>query len=265
MSNLRVHFKYSSGNDSIDFSFYGGFVINFPVGADSLTVSLNNVDNVDGIGSMVGNASVSARPITIEGYIVGYEQEQLRRLLQRTVVPLRQGKLTAEDNHGNVYYLDCVPVTTPAIEGERCLPRFQLQLSAPYPYWQRTEHTDIPILLTADSMYANVDIQSDVPAMYQLYLTASGGSVSSIWLTDTVSRKQAAYLGEIPDGKTLVISFREDGRVYANIDGTSVINNIRCTLKKLDPGSYPLYISAVRAAGAQLSCVLRYWEGRAGV
>lgn len=135
MSNLSKIFRYENANgDSIIFDYPYGFLINKPVGIDTISVSLKEARGVNQIGTTVQSVSVQSRPINISGVVCGSYQAQNKDRLIAVIRPDIAGKLYADD-----YYLDVYPSATPTIGYNKQLASFQFSLLAAYPYWRKAE------------------------------------------------------------------------------------------------------------------------------
>lgn len=135
MSNLSKIFRYVNANgDSITFDYPYGFLINKPVGIDTISVSLKEATGVNQIGTTVQSVSVQSRPINISGVVCGSGQAANKDKLVSVIRPDIAGKLYADD-----YYLDVYPSATPTIGYNKRLASFQFSLLAAYPYWRKDE------------------------------------------------------------------------------------------------------------------------------
>lgn len=134
-NNLSKKFRYVNENGgAIDFDFAGGFLINKPVGIDTLAVKLNEAQGIDQVGSTIQSVNVQSRPVTINGILVGDFQAENKDRLLAVIRPDLSGKLYADD-----YYLNVNPSATPTIEQRKYLAAFQFALLAAYPYWQKDD------------------------------------------------------------------------------------------------------------------------------
>lgn len=130
--NLSKTFRYVNQNGGeVVFEYDHGYLINKPVGIDTLQVNLSQAQGIDQIGSTVQSKTVQPRPVTISGILVGGDQSARKERLLSVIRPDLTGRLYADD-----YFLDVVVTATPAIEARPEFARFQFSLNAPYPYWQ---------------------------------------------------------------------------------------------------------------------------------
>lgn len=131
--NLTKTFKYVNENgQEIIFEAEYGFIINKPVGIDTVSISLSQAQGINQVGSTIQSSNVQSRPVTINGYLVGLDQMADKNKLLSVIRPDLSGKLYADD-----YYLVVNPTATPAIEARKQFAAFQFSLLAAYPYWQK--------------------------------------------------------------------------------------------------------------------------------
>ena len=137
MSFLSKVFRYVNSNgDSLTFTYENGFIINKPIGIDSVTVNISQAVGINQVGSTVQSASVQPRPVTISGRLIGYFQQLNKERLMSVVRPDLEARLYADD-----YYLVVRPTTTPTVEPRPKFAAFQFSLLAAYPYWQKDAST----------------------------------------------------------------------------------------------------------------------------
>lgn len=133
MSFLSKTFRYVNENgESIAFTYNDGFLINKPVGIDTLQVSLSQATGIDQVGTTIQSVNIQPRPVTVSGVLVGEFQLQNKERLLSVVRPDLTAKLYADD-----YYLNVRPTSTPTIEPYPQFAKFQFSVLATYPYWQR--------------------------------------------------------------------------------------------------------------------------------
>lgn len=262
MSLNRARFRYT-GAEEVRFDYYAGLPIDFPTGAAEIAATISTARAPDGIGALPQITSVPARPITINGYIIQSPSTEPRRKLERAFAPLAEGRLWAVTEDEEEFFLGCISTAAPTIEGKVKYPRFQISLSANYPYWQGANELTAEILLTGQTTTASVEIQSDAPALFRLEITGTGAA-SGITLTDVEGGGWIRYTGTLAAGKTLAIAVDGVGRVIATAGGQDVIGMVSGEMKKLQPGKRKLTISADFNAGT-LTAKIIYREARAGV
>lgn len=130
--NLSKTFKYINelGNEII-FEYDNGFLINKPVGIDTLSVSVSRASGINQIGDTVQKKKIEPRPITISGIFVGNSQQKNKEKLISVIRPDIKGKFYADD-----YFLDTVVTISPDTGNRTDFSKFNFSLLAPYPYWQ---------------------------------------------------------------------------------------------------------------------------------
>lgn len=259
MSLNRTTFRFC-GSETVPFTFYGGFAINFPTGAAALDCSLSTVRSADGIGTVLQQATAPERNITIDGYIVGVPSAVYRRALERAFAPLAAGRLWAETEEHARFYLDCISTAAPAIGGARTSPRFQVQLAALFPYWLSEAEREIRLDTASGAAEVDADIISDVPIPYRAEIFAPTGCQGAVI---EAGGQELRYTGTIPAGGTLRLAADAAGRITAALDGADVIGQVSGALRKLPPGRQRLCLALpAESAG---TAKLFYREGRSGV
>lgn len=264
MSLNRARFWYDSDGETVNFDFYSGFPINFPTGADSLQVTTTPNKNIDGIGSEIQTAQVPERPVTISGYIVTQYTHRENRLLQRVFAPMKKGRLYAEDADHEIFWLDCVSIAQPTVEGKKRFPRFQIQLMASYPYWQSDDVTTEQMVMSGTQAQKELPIVSDVPAVYGISISCAGGSCSGLSFLDLESGDSVQYSGALAAGDRLDIAISESGTLTATIGERNVIGLVDADMKKLPAGKHTFALAAESNSGT-ITAEISYREGRGGV
>ena len=141
MSFLSKTFRYVNENgESITFTYNDGFLINKPIGIDTLQVSLSQATGIDQVGATIQSANVQPRPVTISGILVGEFVANYKEKLLSVVRPDLTAKLYADD-----YYLNVRPTSTPTIEPYPKFAKFQFSVLAAYPYWQKDENAKVEL------------------------------------------------------------------------------------------------------------------------
>lgn len=141
MSFLSRVFRYVNENgESITFTYNYGFLINKPVGIDTLQVSLSQATGIDQVGATIQSANVQPRPVTISGILVGEFQSSKKEKLLSVVRPDLTAKLYADD-----YYLNVRQTSTPTIDPSARFAKFQFSVLAAYPYWQKDENAKVEL------------------------------------------------------------------------------------------------------------------------
>ena len=141
MSFLSKTFRYVNENgESITFTYNAGFLINKPVGIDTLQVSLSQATGIDQVGATIQSANVQPRPVTVSGILVGEFSNNNKERLLSIVRPDLAAKFYADD-----YYLNVRPTSTPTIDPTRKFAKFQFSVLAAYPYWQKDENAKVEL------------------------------------------------------------------------------------------------------------------------
>lgn len=141
MSFLSKTFRYVNENgESITFTYNAGFLINKPVGIDTLQVSLSQATGIDQVGATIQSANVQPRPVTVSGILVGEFLKNNKEKLLSVVRPDLTAKLYADD-----YYLNVRPTSTPVIDPTAKFAKFQFSVLAAYPYWQKDENAKVEL------------------------------------------------------------------------------------------------------------------------
>ena len=93
-NNLTKLFRYVNENgDSIVFDYSGGFLINKPIGIDTLAVTMNEAQGIGQVGSTIQSINVQSRPVNISGVLVGEFQAENKDRLLSVIRPDLSGKL----------------------------------------------------------------------------------------------------------------------------------------------------------------------------
>ena len=141
MSFLSKTFRYVNENgESITFTYNNGFLINKPVGIDTLQVSLSQATGIDQVGATIQSANVQPRPVTVSGILVGDFQSKNKERLLSVIRPDLTAKFYADD-----YYLNVRPTSTPTIDPTAKFAKFQFSVLAAYPYWQKDENAKVEL------------------------------------------------------------------------------------------------------------------------
>lgn len=133
-NNLSKTFRYvNSEGAELIFNYDNGFLLNKPVGIDTLQISHSQSQGINQIGSSIQASNIQPRAISVSGRIVGSNQASKKDLLLAIIRPDLWGKLYADD-----YSIDVRPTSTPAVDWDMLFAKFVFSLLAPYPYFQRT-------------------------------------------------------------------------------------------------------------------------------
>lgn len=141
MSFLSKTFRYVNENgESIKFTYDAGFLINKPVGIDTVQVSLSQSTGIDQVGATIQSANIQPRPVTVSGILVGEFQNHNKEKILSVVRPDLSARLYAND-----YYLNVRPTSTPTIDPSPNFAKFQFSVLAAYPYWQKDENAKVEL------------------------------------------------------------------------------------------------------------------------
>ena len=141
MSFLSKVFKYVNENgESITFTYNAGFLINKPVGIDTLQVSLSQATGIDQVGATIQSVNVQPRPVTVSGILVGEFVTNNKEKLLSVVRPDLTAKFYVDD-----YYLNVRPTSTPTIDPTKKFAKFQFSVLAAYPYWQKDDNAKVEL------------------------------------------------------------------------------------------------------------------------
>lgn len=233
-NNLSKKFRYVNENgDSIDFDYAGGYLINKPTGIDTLSVTLNEAQGIDQVGSTIQSVNVKSRPVTISGVLVGDFQTENKDRLLAVVRPDLSGKLYADD-----YYLNVNPSATPTIEQRKHFAAFQFSLLAAYPYWQKDDSASATLSGVAKrfkfpwnisksysygevvtAQFININNIGQVPIPFTVTFTALA-EVTNPKIIDAATNKYLLLKKTMVAGEKVTIEITHD-RTFVNssIDG----------------------------------------------
>lgn len=234
MSNLSKTFRYvNSEGGEIIFEYAYGFLINKPVGIDTVVCKLNEAQGIDQTGTTVKSVNVQSRPVTISGILVGEFQSENKDKLLSVVRPDLDAKLYADD-----YFLDVRPTATPTIEASPEFAAFQFSATAAYPYWQK-EDTEVAVLSGVEysfkfpwnqsrkyrfgtvirSQFLNVRNSGQVPIPFTLTFMALA-EVKNPQIADASTGKFIRMNKTLSAGERVVVEITHD-RTYvtSSVDG----------------------------------------------
>lgn len=233
-NNLSKKFRYVNENgDSVSFDYAGGYLINKPTGIDTLSVTLNEAQGIDQVGSTIQSVNVKSRPVTINGVLVGDYQVQNKDKLLAVVRPDLSGKLYADD-----YYLNVNPSATPTIEQRKSFAAFQFSLLAAYPYWQKDDSASATLNGVAKrfkfpwnisrpyrfgevvtAQFININNIGQVPIPFTVTFTALA-EVTNPKIIDAATNKYLLLKKTMVAGEKVTIEITHDRTfVNSNIDG----------------------------------------------
>lgn len=233
-NNLSKLFRYENANgDSVTFNWAGGYLINKPVGIDTIPVSLTQAVGINQIGATIQGRSVKPRPVNVTGLVVGEDHEECKERLLSVIRPDVSGKLYADD-----FYLNVYPTATPAIEGNGRFSNFQFSLLAAYPYWCSVDISTtrlagvepmfkFPWNLTepyrfgtvVQTQFFNIYNGGQVPAPFTATFTASG-EVKNPQITNAATGEYLRLKKAMSSGERITVEITHD-RTYvtSSVDG----------------------------------------------
>lgn len=232
--NLSKLFRYVNDNgDSVTFDYDGGFLINKPVGIDTLSVNLSQAQGINQVGATIRSKTIQPRPVTISGALFGDNQAAGKDRLLSVVRPDIAGKLYADN-----FYLDVHVTATPTIEAVRRGAKFQFSLLAPYPYWRRDDSFSTPLSgieklfkfpwnlmqpyrfgQLTETAFINIINAGQVPVPFTVTFAASG-DVSNPRIINAMTGESLKLTKALVAGERLVVEITHD-RTYvtSSVDG----------------------------------------------
>ena len=260
-NNLSKLFKYVNDNgDTVVFDYADGFLINKPTGIDSVTVTLSQAKGINQTGATIQSTNVQPRPVNIDGFIVGDDQNAKKNKLISVIRPDIGGKLYADD-----YYLTVYPTATPSIEAREFTARFQFSLLAAYPYWCKDDSVSetlarvekmfkFPWNLSmpyrfgqlSQSQFMNVPNRGQVPVPFRATFIATG-DVEKPKITNATTGKYLLVNKTLVSGERLVVDITHDKTtVTSSYEGDCRgALSIKSNLFQLDVGDNVLKPEAV--------------------
>lgn len=252
MSFLSKTFRYVNENgESITFTYNNGFLINKPVGIDTLQVSLSQATGIDQVGATIQSANVQPRPVTVSGILVGEFVANNKEKLLSVVRPDLTAKLYADD-----YYLNVRPTSTPTIDPTAKFSKFQFSVLAAYPYWQKDDSAKAVLsgLLymfkfpwnisrqyqfakLMETQFINVPNRGQLPVPMTVTFLARGDCLNPK-ITNVNTGKFMAINKSLVAGERVVVEITHD-RTYvtSSVDGDIRGSlSLKSTLNRLDVG-----------------------------
>lgn len=252
MSFLSKVFKYVNENgESITFTYNAGFLINKPIGIDTLQVSLSQVTGIDQVGATIQSANVQPRPVTVSGILVGGFLKNNKENLLSVVRPDLTAKLYADD-----YYLNVRPTSTPTIDPTSKFAKFQFSVLAAYPYWQKDDSAravlsglqymfkfpwnisrEYQFAKMMETQFINVPNRGQLPVPMTVTFLARGDCLNPK-ITNVNTGKFMAINKSLVAGERIVVEITHD-RTYvtSSIDGDiRGALSLKSTLNRLDVG-----------------------------
>lgn len=251
-NNLSKLFRYVNENgDSVTFDWAGGFLINKPVGIDTVPVSLSQAKGINQTGATIQSKNVQPRPVNITGRLVGGNQAVNKERLLAVIRPDLSGKLYADD-----FYLNVHPTATPSIGYEEQFAQFQFSVLAAYPYWCKDDSASATLAgvqplfkfpwniskayrfgQLVGTQFFNVWNGGQVPVPFTATFIASG-DVANPKITNAMTGKYMLIKKSMVSGERLVVEITHD-RTYvtSSVDGDCRgALDLKNTLYELDVG-----------------------------
>lgn len=252
MSFLSKTFRYVNENgESITFTYDNGFLINKPVGIDTLQVSLSQATGIDQVGATIQSANVQPRPVTVSGILVGEFLKNNKEKLLSVVRPDLTAKLYADD-----YYLNVRPTSTPTIDPTAKFAKFQFSVLAAYPYWQKDENAKVELSTVeygfkfpwniskeyyfgkiVETQFFNITNMGQIPVPFTATFFARGDCVNPK-LTNVNTGKFMEINKSLIAGERVVVEITHD-RTYvtSSVDGDiRGALSLKSTLNRLEVG-----------------------------
>ena len=252
MSFLSKTFRYVNENgESITFTYEKGFLINKPVGIDTLQVSLSQATGIDQVGATIQSANVQPRPVTVSGILVGEFVAKNKDKLLSVARPDLTAKLYADD-----YYLNVRPTSTPTIDPTSKFAKFQFSVLAAYPYWQkdnsvRTVLSGLQYMFKfpwniskqyqfaklMETQFINVQNRGQIPVPMTVTFFARGDCLNPK-ITNVNTGKFMAISKSLVAGERVVVEItHERTYVTSSVDGDiRGALSLKSTLNRLDVG-----------------------------
>lgn len=233
-NNLSKLFKYVNDNgESVTFDYDGGFLINKPSGIDTVSITLSQAKGINQTGATIQSTNIQPRPVNINGYIVGDDQDGKKDQLLSVIRPDIGGRLYADD-----YYLNVYPTATPNIEARLKSANFQFSLLAAYPYWCKDDSASavlsgiiklfkFPWNISREyqfgelmkTKFMNVANRGQVPVPFTATFIASGEVVNPM-ITNATTLKYLLINKTLVEGERLTVEITHDRTsVYSNVYG----------------------------------------------
>ena len=252
MSFLSKTFRYVNENgESITFTYSNGFLINKPVGIDTLQVSLSQATGIDQVGATIQSANVQPRPVTVSGILVGEFLKNNKEKLLSVVRPDLTAKLYADD-----YYLNVRTTSTPTIDPTAKFAKFQFSVLAAYPYWQKDENAKVELSTVeygfkfpwniskeyyfgkiVETQFFNIVNRGQIPVPFTATFFARGDCVNPK-ITNVNTGKFMAINKTLVAGERVVVEITHE-RTYVTSSADGDIRgalSLKSTLNKLEVG-----------------------------
>ena len=260
MSFLSKTFRYVNENgESITFTYNEGFLINKPIGIDTLQVSLSQATGIDQVGATIQSANVQPRPVTVSGILVGEFQSNNKEKLLSVIRPDLTAKFYADD-----YYLNVRPTSTPTIDPTAKFAKFQFSVLAAYPYWQMDENAKVELSAIEygfkfpwniskeyffgriiEAQFFTISNRGQLPIPFTVTFFARGDCVNPK-ITSVNTGKFLAINKKIIAGERVVVEITHE-RTYVTSSADGDIRgalSLKSTLNRLEVGDNILKLEA---------------------
>lgn len=260
MSFLSKTFRYVNENgESITFTYSEGFLINKPIGIDTLQVSLSQATGIDQVGATIQSANVQPRPVIVSGIIVGEFQSNNKEKLLSVIRPDLTAKFYADD-----YYLNVRPTSTPTIDPTAKFAKFQFSVLAAYPYWQMDENAKVELSAIEygfkfpwniskeyffgriiEAQFFTISNRGQLPIPFTVTFFARGDCVNPK-ITSVNTGKFLAINKKIIAGERVVVEITHE-RTYVTSSSDGDIRgalSLKSTLNRLEVGDNILKLEA---------------------
>lgn len=252
MNNLSKTFRYvNEVGDELVFIPDNGFLINKPIGIDTVSVNLTQTQGVNQVGSTIQNAAVQSRPVNISGILFGDNLAEKKESLLAVVRPDISAKLYADN-----LYLNVRPTATPTVSPEKGFSNFSFSVLSAYPYWlsatrQKTTLVGIeygfkfPVNWTKpywfgkeiESQFVNVFNPGKLPVPFTLTIICRRECVNPK-VTNIVTGEYLAIDKTLGVNEFVTVDITHD-RVYVTSSSVGDIRGaltLRSSLTRLQPG-----------------------------
>lgn len=242
----------SATGDSVTFSLKSGLIITDFSLLSGLPVTISTSQSISQIGGTVESQLIDPRSSTIKGFIRGNGVEGKRRLLS-VIRPLEKAKILVNGQ----YSMDVYVSDTPAVERENMFPQFEFGVTAPYPFWQSTAETAVPMAGIAgrfqfpwnltqpykfgdliSSYFTSIYNAGQVPTGFELEIYASGAAENPRF-EDIETGDMLKINKSLDAGERITISTTNDGltaisNVAGDIEGLIDIDSTLFSLRSGD-------------------------------
>ena len=227
----------SSNGKTFNFGYESGNIFDIS-GLTGFNVAIATSQGFSQIGETVENQSVGSQIFNITGKLFKNVVELKNKMLS-TFVPFTSGRLYFNER----FFIDCFVQKTPTIQIGNKIPKFTLQLFAPYPFWQSvsknsfvfggyTPAFSFPVNyaqphkfgIKSDSMFLNCYNGGTVEANYTLKIRTST-YLKNPSIINAQSQEFLALQGEINAGEELTV-YKVENRLRVELLVNGVIVDV---------------------------------------